>query len=311
MTQFSNILFVDQGLNCSSDSLGQSIKLSTHNNADLQALIVCPSLPENMSDYADTYEQSLCDGLRTRICDVISKNNLDKNPNNFPITLDSGDKPVVRIIRHVQNQEIDLVIKEAEPIEESSKGFKAIDMMLLRQCPSPVWLSRPNTKPMTKRRVAVAIDPDISTLEQKKLSLKLLDVARSIADSSDSRLHIVTCWVYQLQHYLDNQSWIKMSDDELNQNIEQARLDHLAKLNALIAESSIGGENIVHHLHGVADTEIPSCVLDLGIDVLVMGTIARTGIPGVVIGNTAENILQHVSCSLVALKPNEFVSPIR
>ncbi|GAM59013.1 universal stress protein family 1 [Vibrio ishigakensis] len=44
---------------------------------------------------------------------------------------------------------------------------------------------------------------------------------------------------------------------------------------------------------------------------MVMGTLARTGIPGIVIGNTAENIVQAVSCSLVALKPPGFVSPVR
>ncbi|MDF5010076.1 universal stress protein, partial [Vibrio parahaemolyticus] len=42
-----------------------------------------------------------------------------------------------------------------------------------------------------------------------------------------------------------------------------------------------------------------------------MGTLARTGISGYVIGNTAENILQSINCSLVALKPDGFVSPIQ
>jgi len=47
------------------------------------------------------------------------------------------------------------------------------------------------------------------------------------------------------------------------------------------------------------------------IDILVMGTVARTGIPGFVIGNTAENIVQKLSCSLMALKPRGFVSPVK
>lgn len=47
------------------------------------------------------------------------------------------------------------------------------------------------------------------------------------------------------------------------------------------------------------------------IDVLVMGTVARTGIPGFIIGNTAEIILQKIDCSLLALKPLGFVSPVK
>lgn len=42
-----------------------------------------------------------------------------------------------------------------------------------------------------------------------------------------------------------------------------------------------------------------------------MGTVARTGIPGFIIGNTAENTLREIRCSLLALKPNGFVSPVK
>jgi len=95
-------------------------------------------------------------------------------------------------------------------------------------------------------------------------------------------------------------------EEELNRNIELARIEHLAELNRLIEEAGIEGENVIHHLHGEADNEIPRCVTNIDIDVLVMGTSARTGLSGVVIGNTAENILQHIHCSLVAFKPQDF-----
>ena len=41
----------------------------------------------------------------------------------------------------------------------------------------------------------------------------------------------------------------------------------------------------------------------LGFDLLVMGTVARSGVKGLVIGNTAEKILDHVDCSVLTLKP--------
>ena len=64
----------------------------------------------------------------------------------------------------------------------------------------------------------------------------------------------------------------------------------------------------LHRLHGAPDDEIPACVEEKEVDILVMGTLARTGIEGVIIGNTAENIVQSVRCSLVALKPKDFSS---
>ena len=46
------------------------------------------------------------------------------------------------------------------------------------------------------------------------------------------------------------------------------------------------------------------------VELIVMGTVARTGIPGLLIGNTAETILQRVDCSVLAVKPDGFVSPV-
>jgi universal stress protein E len=43
---------------------------------------------------------------------------------------------------------------------------------------------------------------------------------------------------------------------------------------------------------------------------LVMGTIARTGITGVFVGNTAERLLPQIPCSVLAIKPAGFKSPI-
>ena len=67
----------------------------------------------------------------------------------------------------------------------------------------------------------------------------------------------------------------------------------------------------IHHHRGQADKLIPDFVADHDIDILVMGTVARTGIPGFIIGNTAENIVQELSCSLLALKPDDFESPVK
>jgi len=41
-----------------------------------------------------------------------------------------------------------------------------------------------------------------------------------------------------------------------------------------------------------------------------MGTVARTGLPGLLIGNTAEKILNRVTASVLAVKPEGFVSPL-
>ena len=48
-----------------------------------------------------------------------------------------------------------------------------------------------------------------------------------------------------------------------------------------------------------------------GIDLVVMGTVARAGIAGMLIGNTAERVLRKLPCSVLTVKPDGFVSPVR
>jgi universal stress protein E len=42
-----------------------------------------------------------------------------------------------------------------------------------------------------------------------------------------------------------------------------------------------------------------------------MGTVGRAGIAGLLIGNTAEKILHQVECSVMTVKPDGFVSPVK
>lgn len=48
----------------------------------------------------------------------------------------------------------------------------------------------------------------------------------------------------------------------------------------------------------------------LAVDMVVMGTVGRHGLPGLIIGNTAERTLALVESSLLALKPEGFRCPI-
>ena len=55
---------------------------------------------------------------------------------------------------------------------------------------------------------------------------------------------------------------------------------------------------------------MPDLVSHHRINLLVMGTLARTGISGLVMGNTAEQVLDDVGCSVIAVKPPGVKSPV-
>ena len=73
---------------------------------------------------------------------------------------------------------------------------------------------------------------------------------------------------------------------------------------------AVGADNI-HLLRGEAGALIPKFVEEFDVDLLVMGTVGRGGIAGLLIGNTAERIIDRVECSVLAIKPKGFVSPIK
>jgi len=65
-----------------------------------------------------------------------------------------------------------------------------------------------------------------------------------------------------------------------------------------------------HLPNGFPDKEIPALAEKIDADLIVMGTVARTGVPGLIIGNKAENILQQSKYSVLCVKPQGFVTPV-
>ena len=63
-------------------------------------------------------------------------------------------------------------------------------------------------------------------------------------------------------------------------------------------------------MKGWARQEIPAVAKRIDADLVVMGTVGRTGVPGFIMGNTAETILNQINCSVLAIKPPGFSTPV-
>lgn len=310
MHRFQNILFISQGLADESEALKQALSIARNNKAEISALILCPELPKGMSEYRDRYETALIEQLKSSLQTCRDSIKVSESEVPLKIEIESGTTPAIRVVQRVLKNAHDLVIKEAEPREEG-KGFRAMDMELLRKCPCPVWLSRPIDKHRDQMNIAVAIDPTSETPEGNDLSLRLLKLARALADTCRGDLHIISCWECEFEGAMRHNPWIKAPEAEIAKAISSELDFQQACLDNLLDKSGIQGKNHVHLIRGKTDEVIPQHLVEKSIDILVMGTIARTGIAGFVIGNTAENIVQNLTCSLLALKPNGFVCPIK
>jgi nucleotide-binding universal stress UspA family protein len=155
------------------------------------------------------------------------------------------------------------------------------------------------------------VDPQRVEPVGRDLALRLLRLARSLADTHSGELSIVSCWDYEFEEDLRRSPWAKVSEDVIRLSLITAERDHRAAFETLIQESAIAGPVREHHTRGRPERAIARLADSLEVDILVMGTVARTGIPAFVTGNTAESVLPETRCSLLALKPNGFVSRVR
>ena len=64
-------------------------------------------------------------------------------------------------------------------------------------------------------------------------------------------------------------------------------------------------------MQGAPLDAIPRVAQEIHSGLVVMGAISRSGLKRVFIGNTAERVLSKLRCSVLTLKPDHFVSPVR
>jgi universal stress protein E len=142
-------------------------------------------------------------------------------------------------------------------------------------------------------------------------------MASSLALSDFAELHIVHAW-HAVAESAMRGGFMHTPEDDIIAYVEQARQQHAASLDRLIREvtSNLGQDALdylkpqTHLLKGWARKEIPALAKRIEADLIVMGTVARTGVPGFIMGNTAETILNQIDCSVLALKPPGFVTPV-
>jgi nucleotide-binding universal stress UspA family protein len=309
MNQFQNILYVSHGLSDDTEALRQTLHLAVESQARMTVLIVYPGFPDPLQQYQQEFETSRIQRVEQALADQLTQAGIPFDRARFPVAIAGDRSAALCIIRHVLRDSHDLLIKTAE--SHDGNGFKAIDMELLRKCPSPVWLWRAHKAGSTRMRIAVAADPINEQPVGDDLAIRLLALADSLARHFDAELHIICCWDYPYEEYLQTAIDSGLSPEVLQRSIFNEQRGHRAALDARVHKASIREGFRLHHVRGKPEQVIPAFVACEHIDLIVMGTVARTGIPGLIMGNTAENILQKLDCSLLALKPAGFITPVR
>lgn len=221
------------------------------------------------------------------------------------IRVEIGD-PATEIVRQVVQGKHDLVVKCADGSTSIGRLFGTIARSLLRNCPCPLWILKPEIHAGFDR-VLAAVDVESSDQAHCELNRSIVDLGASIAIRENAQLHIVTAWDLWMESAL---RW-RSGDLETDTLIEQHEQHVHKQLYELMQSSEIPiPESQLHIYRGHPARVVRSVTDRLEADLLVMGTVCRTGAAGFLIGNTAETVLDHVNCSILALKPYGFLSPM-
>ena len=319
MKRFSNILMVvdvDVDMDHTA-ALNRAVALAKNNQASLTLV--------GFIDQPITYSISMVVINEVR---NIALNQKLKELNEMIETIDDSNfnvdknvfvgKPYIEIIWQVLKNNYDLVIKCAKGRTGLSDVlFGSTNMHLMRKCPCPVWTIK-STERQQYRRILAAVDLDPEDEEKDALNRQILEMSTSLALSESSELHITHVWDVFGEEYLRSTEMVSTSD-KVDKIITEEENMHRHWLEKLVDTYGVkkNKDSVdylspqLHIIRGNPKIIIPKKAQELDVDLIVMGTVARTGIAGFFMGNTAENILNQINCSVLTIKPPGFISPVK
>jgi universal stress protein E len=308
MERFKNIAVVYAGERSDRAALLRASAIAGKNRAKLQVVAVIEPITgvaqlllgkERVEQFASGRQQELQAALDADL----------KRLGLAPLRLHClSGATAIETIRFMQSAGCDLLVKvRGEP--EKNRSIAVTDRKLLRKCPVPVLLLRGDRKKKFARILA-AVDPDPDVPMRLDLHGNVLKLAITMAEREQAFLDIVHAWDIFSAATLQGPRF-KLTTEELNEIVAkevEMRRGWIEKLLAPYAGVNI--KSRIHLIQGDPSQVLIDFARQRKSDLLVMGTVARGGLPGLLIGNTAEGVLDSVDCATLTIKPPDFVSPI-
>lgn len=207
--------------------------------------------------------------------------------------------PYAEITRLVMEDGSDLVMTGTR----GNSGWKqflvgSTAQKLIRTCPVPVWVVKADHVAPPKIVLAAT---DFS-----EGSHRATEEALSVARQTGAKLHLV--------HVIDEAEFpieILSNASSAGSMWDDVRADVESRFGQLVSELGATSEEITcHTVNGAPWHEVSKLAAELQAELLVLGTVGRSGLQGVLIGNTVERVLQTCDCSILAVKPTGFVTPV-
>jgi len=238
------------------------------------------------------------------------KENLNTTFHDEHQVIFAKENPVVEITKACAQKKIDIILIESTTKTYVNQFFLgSIVLSLLRKAPCPVWVVK-KTESKAYQRVLIAVSPTLGDEKSKSLNDKLVEIGTSFAMRQQAECYLLTAWNLPGESTLRS-PWMRGIQPDIEEMKMQRKVKHAKAFESLQAKHQAALKFCeTFFIEGEPAEVVVNFAAEKKVDILIMGTLARAGITGFVIGNTAENIINQVKCSLIAIKPDDFKSPI-
>lgn len=210
------------------------------------------------------------------------------------------------VVRRAQHARADLIVAERHATRHVAPWLLRFnDWELLRRSPVPVLLVK-SGRPWQSPRVLAAIDPGHTFAKPARLDAAILEAGAAVAAALGGKLHAVHAFVPTM---LDVRK-LDLDDPNLAASIESRAAAHArgAFDRALEPFDLPKAQRHLVARHPV--DAIPAAARKLRAGIVVMGAVSRSGLKRLIVGDTAEQVLDALSHDVLVIKPASFASRV-
>jgi universal stress protein E len=199
----------------------------------------------------------------------------------------------------------DLVVKDTHHHTLAQRTFLTnTDWHLIRSCPVALLLTKQTAWPSHPKIVA-AVDPGHVNDKPALLDHHILDHAALFSKKLGGELHAVYAYVPMVIVAAATAGEPPMAAMVSAEDLAIEEQTQRETVKALVRDYGINPANIHLEVGGPAEL-LPRMASSLQADIMAMGTISRSGLKRAFIGNTAEDVLERLSCDALIVKPPNF-----
>jgi universal stress protein E len=198
-----------------------------------------------------------------------------------------------------------MIVKSTRFHSTAERGILVdTDWQLMRTSPYPLWFVKSEHIPEDPVIVA-AVDPSNTHDKPAALDREIVQTANAVAKAMHGDVHLLH--TYERLSGIGkaaNREFkpIKLPIDKIDARI---KAEHRKALDALAADCGIDAEH-THQLPGRTHEILPAFSRTHNAGLVVMGALARWGISRMLIGSTAERVIDHLPCDVLIVRLSEY-----